>query len=57
MQVILISKEKSSMPSETAGLVRYFDEYKEAIQVKPEHVLGFIILVIVVELVLKHMAI
>ncbi len=44
------------MPSSTAGLVRYFDDYKESIQIKPEHVLVFVSLVIVIELTLKHLA-
>jgi len=50
-------KEQSSMPSGSAGLVRYFDDYKESIVFKPEHVLVFITVIIVVELVLKHLAI
>ena len=44
------------MQSGNAGLVRYFDDYKEAIQFKPEHILGFISIIIVIELVLKHLA-
>ena len=57
-KVICISKkETSSMPSGSAGLVRYFDDYKESIVFKPEHVLVFITIIIVVELVLKHLAV
>ncbi|MBW6461598.1 MAG: preprotein translocase subunit Sec61beta [DPANN group archaeon] len=50
-------KEKAGMPSGNAGLVRYFDDYKEAVQIKPEHILGFISFIIVLELVLKYMAV
>ncbi|MCK5289835.1 MAG: preprotein translocase subunit Sec61beta [Candidatus Aenigmarchaeota archaeon] len=50
-------KENSSMPSGSAGLVRYFDDYKESIVFKPEHILVFISIIIVIELVLKHLAI
>lgn len=45
------------MPSGNAGLVTYFDDYKEAIQIKPEHVLVLISFIIVLELVLKYMAV
>ena len=31
-------KDKMMMPQSTAGLVRYFDESKESIKIKPEHV-------------------
>ncbi len=50
-------KKQVSLPSSTAGLVRYFDDYKESIVFKPEHILVFITVIIVVELVLKHLAI
>ena len=30
--------KKVSMPLSTAGLVRYFDEYKEKFQIKPEYI-------------------
>lgn len=35
-----MSKEKNYMPQSTAGLVRYFDEYQDAIKIKPEMVVG-----------------
>ena len=41
------------MPSGGGGLVRYFEEYKSKIQLKPEHVVLLIILVVVFEIVLR----
>lgn len=54
--IYISKKEKPGLSSGNAGLVRYFDDYKEAVQIKPEHVLGFISVIIVLELVLKYMA-
>ena len=48
-----MSDEKIQMPSSGAGLTRYFDEYKSKIELKPEHVLVIIILIIIIELVLN----
>lgn len=31
-------KPQVQMPQSTAGLIRYFDESKEAVKLKPEHV-------------------
>ena len=36
-----------------AGLTRYFDDYKSKIELKPEHVVALIILVIIIEIVLN----
>ncbi len=44
------------MPSDTAGLVRYFDDYKETYQIKPEYVFMIITAVIIIEITLKYMA-
>jgi preprotein translocase subunit Sec61beta len=46
-------EERISMPSSQGGLVRYFSEYKSKIQIKPIHVVYFVIGVIVIELALK----
>ena len=40
------------MPSGMGGLVRYFDEYKSAIEFKPGTVILFIVLVLIIEFVL-----
>ncbi len=46
-------KQKMQMPQSTAGLVRYFDASKEKIKLRPEHVVGACVVIIVVELLLK----
>jgi preprotein translocase subunit Sec61beta len=46
-------KQKMQMPQSTAGLVRYFDASKEKIKLKPEHVVGICVVIIIVELLLK----
>jgi len=47
-----MSKDKSSMPSGSGGLVRYFDEYRSKFQLKPGHVIFMIIVLLIFELVL-----
>ncbi len=46
-------KEKSSMPQSTAGIIRFYDQGKEAIKIKPEHVIIACGVFIAVELMLK----
>ncbi len=41
-----------SMPSSTAGITRYFDEYKSKITFKPGHIIILCIVVIVISLIL-----
>lgn len=41
------------MPQSTAGLVRYFEESKEAIKLKPEHVIVICVILIAIELMFK----
>lgn len=48
-----MAEEKISMPSSQGGLVRYYNEYKSKVQVKPIHVVVAVVVVIVVELGLK----
>lgn len=48
-----MADEKISMPSSFGGLVRYFDEYKSRLQLKPEYVVLMIILLIAVEVVIR----
>ncbi len=48
-----MSQDKISMPSSGAGLTRYFDDYKSKIEIKPEHVIVLIILVIFLEILLN----
>jgi len=44
---------KIQMPSSGAGLTRYFDDFHSKIELKPEHVIILIVLIIVVELLLN----
>ncbi|GIU68865.1 MAG: hypothetical protein KatS3mg002_0101 [Candidatus Woesearchaeota archaeon] len=48
-----MAQDKISMPSSMAGLTRYFDDYKSKIELKPEHVIFLIILVILIEILLN----
>jgi preprotein translocase subunit Sec61beta len=48
-----MSNDKIQMPSSGAGLTRYFDEYKSKIELKPQHVIILIILVIIIEAILN----
>jgi len=46
-------KDKFRMPTGMAGLVRYGEEAKEQIKVKPKHVIAFCIAVVILELLLR----
>ena len=48
-----MSNDKIQMPSSGAGLTRYFDDYHSKIELKPEHVIILIVLVILIEMVLN----
>jgi preprotein translocase subunit Sec61beta len=48
-------KGKVNMPQSTAGLVRYFEESKEAIKLKPEHVVAVCVLIIAAEIAFRFM--
>ncbi len=47
--------DRIQMPSSMGGIVRYFDEYKSKIELKPGHVVLLVILVIAIEIFL-HLA-
>jgi len=48
-----MSQDKIQMPSSGAGLTRYFDEYKSKIELKPQHVIILIFVVILIEILLN----
>ena len=48
-----MAKKKQSLPSGTAGLVRYFDEYKETVQIKPEWIIGFTVFIVIMSFFLR----
>lgn len=47
-----MAENRISLPSSSGGLVRYFDEYKSNIEIKPGYIVALIILVLIVELIL-----
>ncbi len=47
-----MAKDKVTMPSSQGGLVRYLEDYKSKIVLKPEHVLLIIVMVILIEIIL-----
>ena len=47
-----MAQDKVNMPQSMGGLIRYFDEYKSKIEIKPGHVIILIIVVIIIELFL-----
>ena len=49
-----MAKDKISMPSSMGGLVRYFDEYKSRISLKPGTVIVLSVIVIIIMIVM-HM--
>ncbi len=51
-----MADERISMPSSQGGLVRYFNEYKSKVRVKPIHVVGAVIAVMVIEIALRILA-
>jgi preprotein translocase subunit Sec61beta len=48
-----MSNDKIQMPSSGAGLTSYFNDYHTKVELKPEHVVILIILVIIVEVILN----
>ncbi|MBI3036223.1 preprotein translocase subunit Sec61beta [Candidatus Woesearchaeota archaeon] len=48
-----MADERISMPASQGGLVRYYNEYKSKIRIKPIHVVAFAIAVIVLEVLFR----
>jgi preprotein translocase subunit Sec61beta len=48
-----MADDRISMPSGMGGLVRYFDEYKSSIRIKPSYIVLLVALVIVFEFALR----
>lgn len=49
----MAKEKKITMPMTTAGLVRYFDEYKEKLQINPEYVLYFAAALALIEIMIR----
>jgi len=47
-----MGKDKVQMPSSTAGITRYFDDYKSKIQFKPGSLIVMVIIVIIIMIIL-----
>ncbi len=47
-----MAKDKIMMPSGTAGITRYFDEYKSKLRFKPGHVIVLCVIVMIVTILL-----
>jgi preprotein translocase subunit Sec61beta len=47
-----MAHDKFSMPSGTAGITRYFDEYKSKIRFKPGHVVIIGVIVVLITMLL-----
>lgn len=53
--VMHMAKDSIQMPQSTAGLVRYFEESQDALKIKPEHLIGVLVLIIAAEIALKFL--
>lgn len=49
-----MAKDKITMPSSQGGLVRYLEDYKSKITLKPEHIILIVIVVIIIEIILHN---
>ncbi len=43
-----MAQDKISMPSGMGGLMRYFDEYKSKIRIKPGHIIVMCVVVMII---------
>lgn len=43
-----MAKNRTRMPAGYGGIVRYFEDYKSSIEIKPGHVVLFAVVVVVV---------
>ena len=50
-----MAKDRIRMPSSGGGLVRYFDEYRTKFEIKPQTVIGMIVVIIILISVLHLM--
>ena len=48
----MAKEKKINMPSSMGGLVRYFDDYRSKIELKPGHVVVLAVIVILIVLLL-----
>ncbi|MDP6627984.1 MAG: preprotein translocase subunit Sec61beta [Methanopyri archaeon] len=48
-----MAKKGGKLPASYGGLVRYFDEYKSALTIKPEHAIIVTVIVIIIQFILN----
>ncbi|MBI4439237.1 preprotein translocase subunit Sec61beta [Candidatus Woesearchaeota archaeon] len=48
----MVKNDRIQMPSSMGGLVRYFDDYKSKVELKPGHVVLLAVLIMVIEIFL-----
>jgi len=48
VEEIIMAQQKINMPSGSGGLMRYFDEYKSKIRIKPGHIIIMCVVVIII---------
>ena len=48
-------RDKINMPASTAGITRYFDDYKSRVEFKPQYIIVLVVIVIIIEIFL-HMS-
>lgn len=48
-----MAQDKVSMPSSQGGLIRYFEDYKSKVSLKPGHVIVLVVAVIII-IILLH---
>ena len=51
----MAKQERMQAPSGMAGLVRYFDEDQSILKLKPEHVMGICIGLVVIEVLMMFL--
>ena len=51
----MVKQERMQAPSGMAGLVRYFDEDQSILKLKPEHVMGICIGLVVIEVLMMFL--
>ncbi|MDP7081350.1 MAG: preprotein translocase subunit Sec61beta [Candidatus Undinarchaeales archaeon] len=48
-----MAKKAGKLPASYGGLVRYFDEYKSSLTIKPEHAIIVTVIVIIFQFILN----
>ncbi len=49
----MADKNRVSMPASTAGLTRYFEDYRSKIELKPAYILVLALLIMIILLILN----